>query len=82
MSDLGDAFTRMPPDQQHMKGMEALKRANGSGSQQDDMTRRLLMLMQMQEAAGISDAVPRVRDLPVDYQPSERFNYGQPVRLG
>lgn len=82
MPDLGDAFTRMSDEQQHKKGLEALKRANGNGGGNDDLLRRMLMLMQMQESMDVSDTVPRTRELPIDYQPPERFLFGQPVRIG
>ena len=54
-----------------------------------------LMRRQMQDAQGISDAVPRgptpfqwappartlLPELPTTYRPPERYNYGKPVRL-
>lgn len=69
---------------------EDFYRALGLGMLRDAIMRR-----QMEEAQGISDAVPRrppsfqwappartlLPELPTTYRPPERYNYGRPVRL-
>ena len=60
-----------------------------------DELRRAMMQRQMQEAQGISNAVPRgqpvfqwqppayqaLPELPTRYQPPQYWNYGKPVRI-
>lgn len=50
----------------------------------DPQMRQLLMQHQMDQARGISDAVPRgtaLPELPPDYQPAERWKHPTPVRM-
>jgi hypothetical protein len=47
----------------------------------DPKVREKIMREQMDQAQNVSNAVPRVRPFPTEYQPPQYWNFGSPVRM-